>query len=235
MPQMHYPTKYLLGGGKSKEEYEEEIVSEFKVVNRNKKRTNQQQVDRLMALTRDEDVEMEYVKVKAIMDSGAHDVVIPQQMIGGNEVRQTKRSKSGYVWHDVKGNTVRNIGETSVKGKSEDGIPLTFTAQVSDETKKLIMSVRKAAKEGNMVIFGANIDAIKKLAQLDKIEENVIVEHRSGMRSIIQDENGMYVYPMVIKRKRRSKGDPMEVGICGPEDNGKVECLVCEANEWDLF
>ena len=226
----------MLGGGKCKEEYEEEIVkSEFKVVNRNRKRTDQQQVDRLMALTRDEDVEMEIVKVKAIMDSGAHDVVIPQQMIGGNEVRQTKRSKSGYVWHDVKGNTVRNIGETDVKGKSEDGIPLKFTAQVSDETKKLIMSVRKAAKEGNMVIFGANMKAIKELAKRDSIEENVIVEHKSGMRSVIQDENGMYVYPMTIRRKRRPKGDPMEVGICSPCDDAQVECRVCEANEWDLF
>ena len=120
-----------------------------------------------MAMVGDKSDEMEIVKVNAIMDSGAYDIVMPQHMVGGNEIRDTKRSKEGYVWHDVKGNSVRNIGESDVTGMSADGIPVAFTAQVRDETKRLVMSVRKAAQSGNMVIFGANIDAIKKLAQLD--------------------------------------------------------------------
>ena len=49
--------------------------------NRNKKKSDQQQVDKLSALTKHEDVDMETVKVSAIMDSGAHDIVIPKQMI----------------------------------------------------------------------------------------------------------------------------------------------------------
>ena len=134
----------------------------------------------ILALSESEDVEMEYVKVKAVMDSGAHDIVVPARMIGDNEIRETKRSKSGYKWRDVKGNSVRNIGETNMVGESHDGIPVDFVAQVSDETKKLLMSVRKAAEKGNMVIFGADINAIKKLAKLDKIEENMIVNHKNG-------------------------------------------------------
>ena len=101
----------------------------------------------ILALSESEDVEMEYVKVKAVMDSGAHDIVVPARMIGDNEIRETKRSKSGYKWRDVKGNSVRNIGETNMVGESHDGIPVDFVAQVSDETKKLLMSVRKAAEK----------------------------------------------------------------------------------------
>ena len=97
-------------------------------------------------------------------------------------------------------------------GESHDGIPVDFVAQVSDETKKLLMSVRKAAEKGNMVIFGADINAIKKLAKLDKVEENMIVNHKTGVRSTIKDEHGMYVYPMTIKRKKKKNRDAMDLG-----------------------
>ena len=53
----------------------------------------------------------------------------------------------------MKGSSARNIGESDVRGVSADGIPLEFVAQVSDETKRLVMSVRKAAENGNMVLL----------------------------------------------------------------------------------
>ena len=96
------------------------------------------------------------------------------------------------------------------------------------------MSVRKAAENGNMVIFGVNIDAIRKLAKLDKIEENVIVSHKTGIRSMIHDKNGMYVYPMAIRRKKKkARGDPMELDVLGNGNDPK--CEICVANEWGLF
>ena len=54
------------------------------------------------------------------------------------------------------------------------------------------MSVRKAPRIWNMLIFGANVHAIRELAKRDSIEENMIVEHKAGMESVIQDDNGMY-------------------------------------------
>ena len=133
--------------------------------------------------------------------------------------------KSGYKWRDVKGNTVRNIGETDMVGESHDGIPVDFVAQVSDETKKLLMSVRKAAEKGNMVIFGADINAIKKLAKLDKVEENMIVNHKTGVRSTIEDEQGMCAYPMTIRRKKNR--DAMDLGT--------LESVNEKDDEWTPF
>ena len=52
-------------------------------------------------------------------------------------------------------------------------------------------------------------------AREDFIEENVIVDHKTGMKSIIRDNDGMYVYPMTITRKK--KRDAMDIGIVEEE------------------
>ena len=46
---------------------------------------------------------------------------------------------------------------------------------------------------------------------LDKVEENMIVNHKTGVRSTIKDEYGMYVYPMTIRRKKKNQ-DAMDLG-----------------------
>ena len=54
-----------------------------------------------------------------------------------------------------------------------------------------------------MVILGANMPAIKKLARMSEIEENLVMDTRTGVRSDIKKKNGMYVYPMTIRRRKR--------------------------------
>ena len=59
-----------------------------------------------------------------------------------------------------------------------------------------------------------------KLAKLDKIDENLIVNHKTGVRSTIKDEHGMYVYPMKIQRKKKRNPNAMDIGKLGPENSG---------------
>jgi len=159
------------------------------------------------------------VKVDAVMDSGAFDIVVPKAMMGGNEIRETTASKEGHNWYDVKGGKVRNLGEGDIKGVSEDGIPIEFTAQVGEGVKKMLLSVKRACKSGNMIIFGANMKAIRELAKLDAVEDNVIVGTKTGVRSEIKEKNGMYVYPMTITRKKR--GNDMDIGMIEEESPDK--------------
>ncbi len=49
--------------------------------------------------------------------------------------------------------------------------------------KKLLISARKAVESGNMIIFGANVSALRQLAKLEKIEDNVIVGEERNKRS----------------------------------------------------
>ena len=68
-----------------------------------------------------------------------------------------------------------------------------------------------------MIIFGARAKAIKSLAKLNEIEENVIVGVKSGTRGVIKsDARGNYVYPITMKRKKRKESTKMDIGFAGP-------------------
>ena len=43
-----------------------------------------------------------------------------------------------------------------------------------------------------MVIFGADMKAIKELAKQAKIEENLIVDTKTGVKSEIKNKGGMH-------------------------------------------
>ena len=69
---------------------------------------------------------------------------------------------------------MKNLGEGDMKGVSEDGVAIEFTAQVGEGVKKMLLSVKRACKSWNMIIFGADMKAIRELAKMDSIEDNVI-------------------------------------------------------------
>ena len=126
-----------------------------------------------------------------------------------------------------------------MKAVSEDGIPIEFTAQVGEGIKKMLLSVKRACQNGNMIIFGANLKAIRELAKHDKIENNVIVGTKSGVKSEIKEKKGMYVYPMRITRKKRV--NDMELGIIEEEDKSEykvlspcpgLDCEECGSGMW---
>ena len=48
----------------------------------------------------------------------------------------------------------------------------------------------------------------------------MIVGIKSGVRSNIKERNGMYLYPMKIKRK---KGDPMEIDAVERREDGESD------------
>ena len=118
----------------------------------------------------------EWVQIDAVVDSGAIDTICPRGMIGGNELRETEISKRGGKYAAADGGAIRNLGESKIQGESiTDGTPIEFTTQVGDRITKMLLAVRRMTESGNMVIFGANLKSIRKLAALDKLEPNLIV------------------------------------------------------------
>ena len=86
-----------------------------------------------------------------------------------------------------------------MEGIAEDGTRMKLVTQVGDKIMNMLISVRRMVESGNMVVFGANHQAIRKLAACSKIEKNMIVG-KGGQRTEIKDEDGMYVYKMRIKK-----------------------------------
>ena len=72
-----------------------------------------------------------------------------------------------------------------------------------------------------MVIFGANMKAIRELARQSTVEENLIMDTKSGVKNEIKIKRGMYVYPMTIRRKKKKEPNAMEIGSA--EVKGRFE------------
>ena len=72
-----------------------------------------------------------------------------------------------------------------------------------------------------MVIFGASMKAIRELARQNTVEENLIMDTKSGVKNEIKTKRGMYVYPTTIRRKKKKESNAMEIGSA--ETKGRFE------------
>ena len=84
------------------------------------------------------------------------------------------------------------------------------------------------AEQGNMVIFNADMKALKEFAKKDSIAKDVIVSNSTGLVSEMVKKRGLYTYPIWVKKNKSSKkdDDKMEVGAVGNSDT---------EDEWGLF
>ena len=57
------------------------------------------------------------------MYSGAFDTICSKELIGGNEIKDTKASKAGMNYYAVNGAKIRNKGESKMEGCGDDGVP----------------------------------------------------------------------------------------------------------------
>ena len=141
----------------------------------------------------------DWIEIDAIVDSGAVDTIAPKSMVDGLNIRQTEISKRNGKYASADGGVIQNLGECDMEGIAEDGTRMKLVTQVGDKIMNMLISVRRMVESGNMVVFGANHQAIRKLAACSKIEKNMIVG-KGGQRTEIKDEDGMYVYKMRIKK-----------------------------------
>jgi hypothetical protein len=154
----------------------------------------------------------EWVKVKAVFDSGAVETVTPKRTIGEGKMRATEMSRKGYHYSSADGGEITNLGEGDIEGISEDGIPVKLTAQVGDKINRTLIAARRVVGMGNMVILGADREALKRLSKMDKIEDHMIMDKKSGTLSKIYEEGGLYVYPIWMKKERNPTGESGEIG-----------------------
>ena len=163
--------------------------------------------NQVMAVNGTEKKEQEFtwVKVNAVMDSGAVETMCGKRHLDEEDVTETDSSKKGMRYMAADGGYITNIGEGDVQGKSEEGIPLKLKAQVGDKITKMLIAVKRACEGGNMVMFNVDQESLKALAKCENMDPNMIVNKKSGTRSKINEENGLYTYPIWTRRRVRSE------------------------------
>jgi hypothetical protein len=178
----------------------------------------------------------EWVKVKAVFDSGAVETVTPKRTIGEGKMRATEMSRKGYHYSSADGGEITNLGEGDIEGISEDGIPVKLTAQVGDKINRTLIAARRVVGMGNMVILGADREALKRLSKMDKIEDHMIMDKKSGTLSKIYEEGGLYVYPIWMKKERNPTGESGEIGTLEETGDKTIGEMSGDAGGfWDPF
>ncbi len=60
----------------------------------------------------------------------------------------------------------------------------------------MMIAVRRMVESGNMIIFGADMKAIKALARENKVDENVMVNKKTRMKTAMVFNDVLYKYPL---------------------------------------
>jgi len=186
----------------------------------------EQDKSEVLNLSPKQDPNYEWVKIDAVMDSGSVVTIGSMGHVDPTTVKPSAASKAGVNYTAADGGTIRNIGEGDVVAMSEDGTEVKFKSQVGDKMTRLLIAIQRAVEAGNMVVLGSTTDAIKKLMQRIKdgkeVPENLIMSRKTGTIDKIKKKNGLYVYPMWIKKKRNNKDITASLeetcGTCGESD-----------------
>ena len=145
------------------------------------------------------------------MDSGAIDSVIPKGVASGVKVKETRASRQGLKYRAANGTPIKNEGERELQGYTGEGNKASMTMQVAAVTKPL-GSVRAMLKAGNRVVFDEG--------------DSFIVNKTTGVKTVIEDRNGAFVFDIWIPRGNHQQ-DQQHEGYQGKY----FQALVEEAEE----
>ena len=91
-------------------------------------------------------------EVTMYLDSGATETVIPKDMLMSLDLKEGAAARQGITYEVANGVRIANLGEKAFIGVTEDGQEKEINAQVC-EVNKALLSVSKAVKAGNTVVF----------------------------------------------------------------------------------
>ena len=124
-----------------------------------------------------------WVKLTAVMDSGAIVPVLPKNCVPHIPVKSTALSRSGKKYRGAGGHAIANLGEKKMSAITNEGHRRSMTWQVCDVQKALI-SAAKVVEAGNDVYL-----------------ENAnprIVNRKTGQVTKLLKENGVFVVDLWI-------------------------------------
>ena len=139
--------------------------------------------------------------VRAVIDSGAEDTVVPPKLLP-SEVTPSAMSRAGQTYRAANGAPIANYGKTTVEFRDADGNKCGMHFQVADVERPLV-SVAKLADAGNRVVFDDKGGYV----------ENV----RSGRRVRLQRDGNVFVLDMHIVQPTEEEEDRKATGFARQE------------------
>ena len=129
--------------------------------------------------------EQEWEEIEMNVDSGATETVVGEDMLQDIETKEGSAFKRGVQYEVANGVLIPNLGEKRFTGISEKGTARNVLAQVC-EVNKALLSVHKAVKAGNRVVFDPEGSYIEEIA--------------TGERLQLKEQGGMYTLKLWVQR-----------------------------------
>eukprot|EP00973_Karenia_brevis_P096202 12431137-Karenia_brevis.AAC.1 len=145
------------------------------------------------------------------VDSGAADSVIPEDRCTQYEAVDTQKSLAGASYSGADGSKIPNLGERTINAVTEDGRDAMMRFQVCPVTKAL-GSVSKMVKNGHRVVFD----------DPDTGEGSYILDRRTGRRTYLRQENGVFVLDVWVKPRQSVVKDSSQRGVVSHNLQGGV-------------
>ena len=91
--------------------------------------------------------------IRATMDSGAIDNVLPSSLVPEVPTKPNKLSQNGHYFRAANGGRITVEGEKDIVGQSNEGAKLSMTFQACPKVTTPLLSVRRICQAGNRVHF----------------------------------------------------------------------------------
>ena len=138
-----------------------------------------------------------YEMITVTADSGAADHVAPKEVANHLRVQETEASRQGMKYVAANGQKIANEGQKTIRGLTDEGMPLGMTWQVA-EVKRPLASIGRMCDAGNVAVFTKGGGYVvpqqvmsKTLAALDQMENKSLKMEREG---------GVYNFKLWIPR-----------------------------------
>ena len=124
-------------------------------------------------------------EIELAVNSGATESVAPESLPASVPTVEGPASKRGVMYEVASGHQIPNEGENCFCALTEEGAEKKMTSQVVDVSQGLV-SVSKAMKAGNRIVFDA--------------EGSYIESKRNGDKTWMREKNGMFMLKFWVKR-----------------------------------
>ena len=122
--------------------------------------------------------------IPVTIDSGVVDTVGPKIAGRAFPIVPTRESRIGLGYRAANGSPIKNYGERTIEGITDNGKGLRMKVTVAD-VNKVLASVSKMCECGNRVVFD---------------EDGSYVENKkTGERMVIEEDDGDYVLDVWVK------------------------------------
>ena len=126
-----------------------------------------------------------WIRIEAMIDSGACDHVCPPEFAPDAPVIQTQISLAGKCLLSANGGKIKNLGRKDVTAYCITGQKTEMKLQVAENLKTALFSVSKLERSGNSIVFDKN--------------GSYIFNHATATRTPIRQHNGAYMIDLWVQ------------------------------------